>query len=571
MNNWITPYVKQYKARIAYTIIFALLGVASGALLLFVSGYLISKSSLRPENILMVYVPVVAVRAFSIGQAVFPYFDKLVSHDIVLRILAKYRQRLYNIIEPQAIFLQSRFQTGDILSVLSDDIEKLQDFYIKTLLPSIIGIVVYGVFAIVIGFFDWMFMLMMLLLLGVIIFLMPTISYYVMKKNHLFIKRQRNTLYQRITDAMFGQLDWLVSGRVTEVARQVENENELLLQKEKIVYRWHHMRDAFLRIIVGISIVTMIVWTNKVAGEELITTTLIAAFVLMMFSITDALLPVNDAVEEIPTYVDSLKRMEEIEGKSFIEQVDISTEEINWNSALLTINKINYKYEKADTNTLHNLSMRIEPSKKIAILGKSGTGKSTLLKLIAGVIDPDEGEILLDDIQMNQAYLAKAVSVLNQKPHLFHTTIANNVRIGKPDATDEEITDALKRAQLFKMIEELPKGIHTQMDEMGKRFSGGERQRIAFARVLIQNTPIIVMDEPTTGLDPRTERELLNTMLEAAKDKTVIWVTHHLAGAELMDEVIFLDEGNIKMQGSHFELIKTNEYYRSLYEMDEGM
>ena len=142
MNEWMIPYIKKNKGRMTLTIFFAILGVTSGAMLLFVSGYLISKSSLRPENIMIVYVPIVSVRAFSIGQAVFPYLEKLVSHDIVLRILADYRKRVYNILEPQALFLQSRYQTGDILSVLSDDIEKLQDFYIRTLFPSIVGVVV---------------------------------------------------------------------------------------------------------------------------------------------------------------------------------------------------------------------------------------------------------------------------------------------------------------------------------------------------------------------------------------------------------------------------------------------
>src|SRR5690625_3567680 len=312
MHNWIIPYIKRYKGRMFLTIFFAFLGVVSGAMLLFVSGYLISKSSLRPENIMIVYVPIVSVRAFSIGQAVFPYLDKLVSHDIVLRILANYRKRLYDIIEPQAIFLQSRFQTGDILSVLSDDIEKLQDFYIKTLLPIILGISLYTVFAIVIGFFDVAFMVMMLALLGVIVFLMPFISYFYMKKNHLFIKKKRSHLYEQMTDAMFGQLDWLVSGRVSEIEREVEKENHALLQKEIKVNRWHHIRSAILHVIVGLTIVGMMFWADKMAGAEVISPTLIAAFVLMTFSIADALFPMSDALEEVPTYKDSLNRMERL-------------------------------------------------------------------------------------------------------------------------------------------------------------------------------------------------------------------------------------------------------------------
>lgn len=570
MNEWMIPYIKKNKGRMTLTIFFAILGVTSGAMLLFVSGYLISKSSLRPENIMIVYVPIVSVRAFSIGQAVFPYLEKLVSHDIVLRILADYRKRVYNILEPQALFLQRRYQTGDILSVLSDDIEKLQDFYIRTLFPSIVGVVVYGVFAIVLGFFDWMFMLMMLGLLGVIVFLVPFISYFMMQKNHVLIKQKRGKLYQHVTDAMFGQLDWLVSGRVREVISQVANENNNLINKENSVNTWHHIRDSFLRFIVGIAIIAMMIWANIQVGDGAISATIIAAFVLMMFSITDALLPMSDAVEEIPTYLDSLRRMIKLQEQENNTLVPTMVEEITCKEPTIHIKNIRYQYEENSRNVIDNLSLTIEPGKKIAILGKSGTGKSTLLKMLAGLIEPNEGKIYLDNFEMNRDYLANAVSVLNQKPHLFHTTIANNIRVGKANASEEEIIDVLKKAQIMELVKQLPKGIHTQMDEMGKRFSGGERQRIAFARVLIQDTPIILMDEPTTGLDPRTERDLLSTILEAAEDKTIIWVTHHLAGAELMDEIIFLDAGKIKLYGSHLDLMESSDYYRTLYQMDDG-
>lgn len=571
MSEWIIPYIKKHKGRMTLAAFFAILGVTSGAMLLFVSGYLISKSSLRPENIMLVYVPIVSVRAFSIGQAVFPYLDKLVSHDIVLRILADYRKRLYNLLEPQALFLQSRYQTGDILSVLSDDIEKLQDFYIRTLLPSFVGVVIYGIFAVVLVFFDWMFMLMMIGLLGVIVFVIPFISYFMMKKNHILIKEKRGDLYQHFTDAMFGQLDWLVSGRVQEVISKVASKNNMLINKENKLNNWHHIRDAFLRFIAGLVIIVMMVWANFQAGEGTISATVIAAFVLMMFSITDALLPLSDAVEEIPTYMDSLRRMEKLQESKNEEAKFIEAPNTTFNKPTIQIKNLSYQYDTVSKSIIDNLSLTIEPGEKIAILGKSGTGKSTLLKMLAGLIKPNKGKIYLDDMEMNSGYLANAVSVLNQKPHLFHTTIANNVRIGKATATEEEIKHVLKQAQVMEMIDQLPNGIYTQMDEMGKRFSGGERQRVAFARVLIQDTPIILMDEPTTGLDPRTERDLLTTILEAAKEKTIIWVTHHLAGSELMDKIIFLDDGIIKLYGSHHHLMQTSEYYRTLYQMDEEL
>src|SRR5690625_4618382 len=140
MREWVFPYLKQYRRRMSLSLILGILGIGSGAMLLFVSGYLISKSSLQPANIMVVYVPVVAVRAFSIGQAVFLYSEKLVSHDLVLRTLENMRIKLYQIVEPQALFLRSRYQTGDLLGVLSDDIEHLQDLYLRSIIPAVMGI-----------------------------------------------------------------------------------------------------------------------------------------------------------------------------------------------------------------------------------------------------------------------------------------------------------------------------------------------------------------------------------------------------------------------------------------------
>src|SRR5699024_10234831 len=152
MKGWVLPYIQRHKGRMVLSVFLGFLAVFSAAMLLFVCGYLISKFALERETILILYVPVVSVRAFSIGQALFCYLVTISRHDIVLRILSVYRRRLYTILEPQAVFLESRYKTGDILHVLADDIERLQDFYIKTLLPSIVGLVIYGVLGLVIGF-----------------------------------------------------------------------------------------------------------------------------------------------------------------------------------------------------------------------------------------------------------------------------------------------------------------------------------------------------------------------------------------------------------------------------------
>ncbi|PGW75245.1 thiol reductant ABC exporter subunit CydC [Bacillus thuringiensis] len=574
MSNWVKPYIKQNKGRMTLTIFLGLLGVSSGAMLLFISGYLISKSALRPENVMAVYVPIVATRAFSIGQAVFHYIERLVGHDVVLRILEKMRTKLYRIVEPQALFFRSRFQTGDMLGVLSEDIEHLQNLYLRTIFPSILALVVYSIFVLVIGAFDLVFALIVGCMLAIIVFLLPFVSLLLMKKHHVTLKQGRSRLYQQLTDAVFGLSDWQASGRKDEFINEYVKQDDQLLKIEKRVKRWYHIRDSIIQLVVGIVVISMIIWTGNGAASEQIAPTVIAAFVLMTLSVTNALIPIADAIDRIPSYVESTHRLNGVKSDSVLhDETDLHGEKdyIEPKHVDIELNHVSYSYPDSNEIVLKDVSLQIKAGKKIAILGRSGTGKSTLLKLLTGALNPVNGQVVLNGERAHTNLLSKYISVLNQKPHLFDTTIGNNVRIGKPEATDEEIWKALEKAQLASHVTSLPDGLQTKMHEMGKRFSGGERQRVAFARTLMQETPIIVLDEPTIGLDPKTELSLIETMFSATEEKTVIWITHHLVGIEHVDEVIFLDRGQIVMQGSHKQLLKENEKYRKLYELDKGI
>ncbi|MGK8833161.1 thiol reductant ABC exporter subunit CydC [Bacillus paranthracis] len=574
MSNWIKPYIQQNKGRMTVTIFLGLLGVSSGAMLLFISGYLISKSALRPENVMAVYVPIVATRAFSIGQAVFHYVERLVGHDVVLRILEKMRTKLYGIVEPQALFFRSRFQTGDMLGVLSEDIEHLQNLYLRTIFPSILALVVYSIFVLVIGTFDVVFALIAACMLAIIVFLLPFISLLLMKKHHVTLKQGRNRLYQQLTDAVFGLSDWQASGRKDEFIDKYVDQNAQLLKTEKRMKRWNHIRDSIIQLVVGIVVISMIIWTGNEAASEQIAPTVIAAFVLMTLSVTNALIPLSDAIDRIPSYVESAHRLNQVEGNGILQdekELPRDKDYVAPKHIDIELNHVSYSYPDSNEFVLKDVSLQIKAGKKIAILGRSGTGKSTLLKLLTGALSPLQGEVLLNSEHAHTNLLSKYISVLNQKPHLFDTTIGNNVRIGKPEATDEEIWNALEKAQLASHVASLPDRLQTKMHEMGKRFSGGERQRVAFARTLMQEAPIIVLDEPTIGLDPKTELSLIETMFSATEEKTVIWITHHLVGMEHVDEVIFLDRGQIVMQGSHEQLLKENEKYRMLYELDKGI
>ena len=206
-------------------------------------------------------------------------------------------------------------------------------------------------------------------------------------------------------------------------------------------------------------------------------------------------------------------------------------------------------------------------------MGPSGIGKTTILQLILGDLTPTAGEIKINDydIAQIQEHRQKLFSVLNQKPFLFNTTLMNNVRLGNEGKSDIEVKQALERVGLKDLVESLPDKYNTLVGENGSRFSGGEQERIALARILLQDAPIVLLDEPTVGLDPITENDLLETFFSVLKDKTIIWVTHHLQGVNHVDKVVFMNSEEIEMQGAPKDLYQSNEHFKELYQMDQGL
>ena len=208
----------------------------------------------------------------------------------------------------------------------------------------------------------------------------------------------------------------------------------------------------------------------------------------------------------------------------------------------------------------------------MAILGKSGSGKSTLASLLRGDRVPTAGQLTLAGVAPSELgdQIADFIGVINQAPYLFNTTVLNNLRIGNENASEADVWAVLEQVGLKATIERLPHGLATMVDSAGLRFSGGERHRLALARILLAKTPIVLLDEPTVGLDPVTERAVMNTFFTALQDKTLIWITHHLQGIEAMDRVIFLEDGQLAMDGTPRELAQTNARYRHLKAVDEG-
>lgn len=574
-DSWVKPYLQQNKKLIFLVLLLGTLTFFSASALMFTSGYLISKSATVPENILMIYVPIVLVRAFGIARPVFRYLERLTSHNVVLKFLSAMRVRLYKKLEAQALTFRSRFSTGDLLGVLADDLEQMQNLYLKTVFPSVIALIVYMIAVIALGFFSIPFALLMTLFLFILVVLFPLVSLLVMRQKQARSKQSRNELYKRLGDAVMGISDWKISGRQADFLKSYEQQEMLQDHLESQMEQFNRRRNFIFQVMVTIIVLAMIWFASNSVETGVLTHVWIAAFVLVAFPVLEAFAPISDAVSQLPSYENSLIRMNGIDQtneKKNETNAQVVEDLLKQSALTIQMKNVDFSYsQEAGKFVLCDFSLQISQGEQIAILGKSGAGKSTIAKLLLGAISPTNGSVLINDVPVAQLHddISKFIAVLQQKPHLFDTSVMNNIRLGNPSASDEEVIEAAKQVKMHDLISTLPDGYHTRMRELGGRFSGGERQRIALARILLQQSPIVILDEPTVGLDAVTERDLLNTIFTSLQGKTLIWITHHLVGVEKMDQIVFIENGQVQMKGTHKQLLQSYERYGNLYRLDK--
>jgi ATP-binding cassette subfamily B protein len=238
----------------------------------------------------------------------------------------------------------------------------------------------------------------------------------------------------------------------------------------------------------------------------------------------------------------------------------------------ITFDRVTFQYEGGQTPVLDNLSLKLNVGRTIAIVGPSGSGKSTLLNLILGLYSPDEGRVAIDGVDIRRVTresLRRGMAVVFQENMLFNMSIRENIRLGKEGATDEEVEEAAKKAEIHRYIMSLPQRYDTSVGERGDTLSGGQRQRVAIARAVIRNPSVLLLDEATSALDQTTEAAINRTLLKLAAGRTMIWSTHRLTSVVDMDEIIVISGGRAIERGSHAELLAANGAYRRLWD-DQG-
>ncbi|MCI3860718.1 thiol reductant ABC exporter subunit CydC [Lactococcus garvieae] len=561
-NDWITPFLRKYRFGMILAIILGTITMFCAGLLMFSAGYVISKSATKPENILIIYVPVLMVRVFGISRPVVRYIERLTSHNWILRITSNLRRKLYLRLEKSAIGLSERYKLGDLLGLLNEDIANIQDLFLRTLFPLMIVGSLSVALIIASGVFSLTLALVVAFFLGLMVIVLPYVSLKVSAKYDRDLKNYRNQLFSNLTDDVLGLQDWVLSGRKEDFLLDYQSSEKAARQIQEKMLSYVRKRNLVLQLIFALLVVYLIVWSGSTlnTGDA---PNYIAAVSLAAFPLFDAFAPLSDAVVETQRYGDSVQRLNDLpDVKEDVRQETIKDTD-------LQISNLSFAFE--DKLIFEDLNLHIKKGEHVAILGRSGVGKSTLASLIRGDLIAQQGTLDLSGVAPAYANnVEEKIGVINQSPYIFNASIRSNLSLARLDASDEEIWNALELVGLKKMVASLPEQLNEVVDEAGQRFSGGERQRLALARILLSDVDMVILDEPTVSLDPITENQLLRLFFERLKDKTIIFITHHLLGVQHMDRVIFLEKGKIKLDDQPEYLLEHNEDFRKLYQMDLG-
>lgn len=600
-DEWVKPFFARYAHTLALTLLLGLLAFVFAGALMFTSGYMISLAATLPLTVLALHLPSLFVRIFGLGKPILQYVERLASHDWVLRMTSELRRKLYETIERRSSALRSQRRFGEALGLLSEDIGHIQDLYLRTILPIASAWLLYLVAIIALGFFTVPVACAMALMLGVALFVMPLVSVCANGARLMRAKAITSKLYDDLSDNVLGVSDWVFSGRSDDYLDRYKNLQKEARRIDAAIKRHNRVRDVLLQVLFGLCAVVLLLWASatfasqeSASGLALSLASLgnenapayaanwIAAFVLCFFPLIEAFSPVPTAALGIVTHSNAVANLNEYSRESMQERTvpfasaapSAEHGSANGDSRPCDIRFENVTFSYPGTNrpVLRNLSLAIPHGGVVAVLGRSGAGKSTFTSLLRGEGAPDSGRIFVGDTDTAcQEFSAmRLVGVIQQNPHIFNQSLRENLLIGKGNATDDELWDALERVGLRPRAEQLPNGLDTVIDESGKSFSGGERHRIALARILLSKPAIVILDEPFAGLDPATEQALLETMLSALEGSTVLLITHHLQGVSHADRVLFFENGSIAMDGSPAELERSNERYRTLLAFDSG-
>ncbi len=534
------------RGRFALSALLGALAVGASVGLMTTSGYLISKASTQPE-ILSLTVAIVAVRFFGVSRGVFRYLERLVSHDAALRLLGRLRVSFFERLEPLVPGAVGGARAGDLLSRFVADVDALQHLYLRALGPPVVAVLV-GASAVVAGaIFTPLAGIVLAAGLLVAAVGIPAATGALAHAAGARQASLRAALSTEVVELLAAAPDLVAFERAdAQLARIDEADRRLgrIARTDAAAAGLGAGAVAFLT--AATTLAVLVVGVRAVDGGAL-RGVLLAAVVLLATASFEAVRPLPDAAQHLAATSGAAARLLELTDRE--PPVTDPREPERVDSHVLRVEAARVRYGPAEPWVLDGADLELSPGRRVALLGPSGAGKTTLAHLLVRFRDPDEGRVTLggrDLRRLAQDDVRGVVGLAGQEAHLFATTIRENVRLAKPGADDTEIAAALRRARAWAWVAGLPDGLDTEVGDEGALVSGGQRQRIALARAFLSGAPLLVLDEPTAHLDPETATEALDDLLDAADGTGILLITHSPLRLERFDEVLRLEQGMIR-------------------------
>ena len=530
------------RGRFALATVLAALTVLFGVGLMSVAGYLISRAAEQPA-VLSLTVAIVGVRFFGLGRPIVRYLDRLASHDLAFRVLGRVRVRVYERLEPLAPAELEVYRHGDLLSRVVADVDALQFLYLRGLVPALAAVVASCVsVAVVAAFSTWAAVVLAIGLLaaGVAV---PLLAGAIGRRAARTEAAARGELTAELVELLTGAGELSVYGRGVEAVGRVREADRLLTRLAGRAAFADGLADALRLFVTGATVTGVLAVAVEAHASAGLNRVMIATLALLALASFEGVQPLAQAGRELVASLAAGRRLLELTDREAAVQDPAVPVELADRPVTVALEAVRARYEPDEPPVLDELTLSLEPGRRIALLGPSGAGKSTVANLLLRFLDPESGRVTVgghDVRDLRQEDVRRVVAVAGQESHLFSTSIRENIRLARPDATDAEIEQALRRARIWDWVASLPDGLETLVGEQGRELSGGQRSRLVVARALLADAPVLVLDEPTAHLDSETATSLLDDVLDTAGSASVLLITHRRERLERMDDVVVL-------------------------------
>lgn len=566
-----------YKLLVSASVTLGAVTILMNVGLLATAAFLIAAAALHPL-IVSLTAPIYLVRFFGLSRAFARYFERLVSHSVTFKLLSEIRLWLYDRLLPLAPAKLSVYRSGDLLARVIKDIEELQVLYQQAISPIVVAVLTSTVVVWELWQFSEAIALSTLGLLVLAGIALPLITSRLMRGTGERRLAVRGQLDATLVDGVQGLQDILAFGLEHEYEARVAALNAELNELRRRTACITGMRTAAFELLIGLGTwVTLLLAIPLIIRSDLrgVFLAMLALFVMASF---ESVQPLASAVQFIGSAIAAGLRVFEIADQQpavtdpkdpapLPERYDIEFENVCFDYE-------NVAGGEPRMKALRGVCLSISQGSRVAVVGPSGSGKTTIINLLERFCDPEVGAIRIGGVDLRcfrQDDLRAALSVVPQGGYVFSGTVRTNLLLSRPEASEDDMHDALDSAQLDGLVMRLPKCLDTWIGEQGTRLSGGERQRLAIARALLRDTPIFILDEPTANLDAATEREVLEALKRHSTGRTSLTVTHRLIEMEDYDRIIVMENGQVVETGNHDELMAHGGLYCRMYEAQSQM